>query len=56
MQAWFEGVLSEALKKAGKVRPRLDVSAKLDTGRPAEKIIQTVKTETSMSSLWEAGG
>ena len=43
LEAWFEGVLSEALKKAGKVRPRLDVSAKLDTGRPAEKIIQTAE-------------
>lgn len=43
VEAWFEGVLSEALKKAEKLRPRLDVSAKLYIGRPAEKIIQTAE-------------
>lgn len=43
LEAKFEGVLSEALKKAEKMRPRLNVSAKLDTGRPAEKIVQTAE-------------
>ena len=43
MEARFQGVLSEALKKAEKVRSRLDVSTKLDMGHPAEKIIQTAE-------------
>jgi nucleotide-binding universal stress UspA family protein len=43
LEAGFEGVLSEALKKAEKVKSKLNVSTKLVTGRIAEKIIQTAK-------------
>lgn len=38
-----EGVLSEAFKK---VKVKLDVSAKLVRGTPAEKIIQTAREES----------
>jgi nucleotide-binding universal stress UspA family protein len=38
-----EKVLSEALKKAKKVKPNLKVSTKLVEGRPADKIVETAK-------------
>ncbi|MDH5770962.1 MAG: universal stress protein [Candidatus Bathyarchaeota archaeon] len=43
LEAGSEGVLSEALKKAEKVKSKSNVSTKLVTGRIAEKIIQTAK-------------
>lgn len=43
LEAGLEGVLSEALKKVEKVKPNLNVSTKLVTGRTAEKIVQTAK-------------
>lgn len=43
LEAGSEGVLSEALKKAEKVKSKSNVSTKLVTGRTAEKIIQTAK-------------
>jgi len=38
-----EKVLSEALKKAKKIKPNLKVSTKLVEGRPSDKIIETAK-------------
>lgn len=40
-----EKVLSEALKKAKKIKPNLKVSTKLVEGRPSDKIIETAKEE-----------
>jgi nucleotide-binding universal stress UspA family protein len=38
-----EKVLSEALKKAKKIKPNLKVSTKLVEGRPSDKIIEAAK-------------
>ena len=38
-----EKVLSEALKKARKIKPKLKVSTKLVEGRPSDKIIEVAK-------------
>lgn len=43
LKASHEKVLSEALKKAKKIKPNLKVSAKLFVGRPADKIVETAK-------------
>jgi nucleotide-binding universal stress UspA family protein len=38
-------VLSNALKKAEKVKPKVEISMKLVEGRPSDRIIETAKTE-----------
>lgn len=43
LKAQHEKVLSEALKKAKKIKPNLKVSTKLVEGRPADKIVETAK-------------
>jgi len=42
-RAGHKKVLSQALKKAKKIRPKLKVSTKLVEGRPSDKIIETAK-------------
>lgn len=43
LRASYEKVLAEALEKAKKIKPNLNVSTKLAEGRPADKIIETAK-------------
>ena len=43
LKAIHEKVLSEALKKAKKIKPNLEISTKLVEGRPSEKIVETAK-------------
>jgi nucleotide-binding universal stress UspA family protein len=43
LKASHEKLLSEALKRAKKVKPNLKVSTKLLEGRPSDKIIETAK-------------
>ena len=45
VQAYSNQILSEALKKAKKERPKLKISTKLEEGRPANKIVQTAEEE-----------
>jgi len=45
VKASHEKVLSEALKKAKKIKPKLKVSTKLAEGRPSDKIVETAKEE-----------
>lgn len=42
-RGYHEKVLAEALQKAKKIKPDLDVSTKLAEGQPANKIIETAK-------------
>ncbi|MBE0512532.1 universal stress protein [Candidatus Bathyarchaeota archaeon] len=42
-RAGHKKVLSQALKKAKKIRPKLEVSTKLVEGRPSDKIIEAAK-------------
>ena len=39
----YEKVLSEALKKAKKIKPKVKVSTKLVEGRPSDRIVETAK-------------
>jgi nucleotide-binding universal stress UspA family protein len=41
LRDFHEKILLEALKKAKKIGPKLKVSTKLLTGRPADKIVET---------------
>lgn len=46
-KARHEQVLEDALKKAKKLQPNLNILTKLAEGRPADKIIETAKLEKS---------
>lgn len=43
LKASHEKVLSEALKKAKTIKPKLKISTKLVEGRPSDRIIETAK-------------
>ena len=42
---YHKEILSEALKKANRLKPNLNVTMQLKEGRPADEIIQTAKEE-----------
>ncbi len=46
-KAYYVKVLSEALKRANKEKPKLKISTKLVEGRPADQIVENAKNENS---------